>query len=251
MSAIEPLSRLQKEQARLYGLGSSTRLESTRSCVLEVLQPENWAVLSRVWQGVQADYGLPAPGIAVSGRDGFQLWFSVASTIAPEQTAHFLQCLRSQYLADVPDRSVCLHPNPFADTTATSRRTVQPAPIQMEDSDQWSAFLAPDLAPVFNETPWLDFPPNPDGQADVLARLKSMSLEDFESALSRMLAAPGALTAPAPPVAPSIELTEISPCSDVPTEFTETDPKRFLLRVMNDPSVAMHLRIEAAKALLP
>jgi len=31
----------------------------------------------------------------------------------------------------------------------------------------------------------------------------------------------------------------------------ETDPRRFLLSVMNDPSIEMALRIEAAKALLP
>ena len=35
------------------------------------------------------------------------------------------------------------------------------------------------------------------------------------------------------------------------TPQTTDDPRRFLLRVMNDESVALALRIEAAKALLP
>jgi len=33
--------------------------------------------------------------------------------------------------------------------------------------------------------------------------------------------------------------------------YVETDPKRFLLKVMNDSTAELHLRIEAAKALLP
>ena len=37
------------------------------------------------------------------------------------------------------------------------------------------------------------------------------------------------------------------------TSFPQTspNPKHFLLEVMNDPTIAMQLRIEAAKALLP
>lgn len=34
-------------------------------------------------------------------------------------------------------------------------------------------------------------------------------------------------------------------------KLCDSDAKRFLTEVMNDPSVDMHLRIEAAKAILP
>jgi len=36
-----------------------------------------------------------------------------------------------------------------------------------------------------------------------------------------------------------------------PSQGKGMDPKGFLLGVMNDPAVELHLRIEAAKALLP
>jgi hypothetical protein len=37
----------------------------------------------------------------------------------------------------------------------------------------------------------------------------------------------------------------------VSTKHSDSDARRFLTGVMNDPSVEVHLRIEAAKALLP
>jgi hypothetical protein len=36
--------------------------------VLELARPAEWPPLARVWQAVQAELGLPAPAIAVSGR---------------------------------------------------------------------------------------------------------------------------------------------------------------------------------------
>ena len=41
-----------------------------------------------------------------------------------------------------------------------------------------------------------------------------------------------------------------SPTAPANTVPQDDDPRRFLLAVMNDPSVAMELRIKAAKALL-
>jgi len=87
--------------------------------------------------------------------------------------------------------------------------------------------VAPDLAPVFAEEPWLDTPPGEEGQADLLARLQSIK----SAALPGPAAAAAAGATPAP--------------------ATNSDPKRFLLEVMNDASVPLALRIEAAKALLP
>ena len=49
-----------------------------RALVLELGRPADWDALLAVWQGVQADLALPAPTIAVSGTDAYQLWFSVA-----------------------------------------------------------------------------------------------------------------------------------------------------------------------------
>ena len=49
-----------------------------RALVLELARPAAWEPLATVWRGVQADLELPAPAIAVSGVDGYQLWSAVA-----------------------------------------------------------------------------------------------------------------------------------------------------------------------------
>ena len=68
------MNRLEAEFQRLYlpvapehlaptGLGTHVRV-----MVLDVAGPSAWDALVKVWQGVQADLQLPAPGIAVNGR---------------------------------------------------------------------------------------------------------------------------------------------------------------------------------------
>ena len=155
------------------------------------------------------------------------------------QAHAFLEALRARYLNQIEPARIKLRP-------ALDAPDSQPdwyagmVPAQQAQADQWSAFVAPDLAPVFAETPWLDIPPSPDGQADLLSSLRSIKPDDWQTALARLQPAP-ALKRPAPAsTSPSAEPTQ--PCPDA---------RRFLQGVMNDETVALALRIEAAKALLP
>ena len=87
------MNRLQTELNRLYlgglvfaqadaqDLSLADARGRVRAMVLEVAQPTGWDALSEVWHGVQMELELPAPGIAVSGRDGLQLWFSIETAI--------------------------------------------------------------------------------------------------------------------------------------------------------------------------
>ena len=116
--------------------------------------------------------------------------------------------------------------------------------------DQWAAFVAPDLAPVFNDTPWLDLPPNLEGQADLLSRLRSVSADAWQAACAQLPPLPTATT--------SHPTREASTSPDSPPSAPDahhvpphTDPHSFLLSVMNNVALDMALRIEAAKALLP
>ncbi len=43
----------------------------TRLLVIDVQGPQAWSALSALWQGVQSDWEWPAPGIVVSGKEGF------------------------------------------------------------------------------------------------------------------------------------------------------------------------------------
>jgi hypothetical protein len=78
----------------------------TQLMVLEIRLPNAWDALSAVWQAVQADLGLPAPAIAVSGIDGYQLWFSIRPALARSEARLFLQGLCHRYLAQLPAERV-------------------------------------------------------------------------------------------------------------------------------------------------
>jgi len=203
------MNRLQTELQRLYPPPEAGR---TRAMVLELARPASWELLAKVWQGVQGDLEMPAPAIAVSGRDAYQLWFSLSEPVSAAEANAFLQTLCQRYLGEVAPERIKLNP------------PVAPPPVEAAPG-HWSAFLSPDLAALFVEEPWLDLPPSPEAQAELLSRLGSAKAADLQRALTR--------PAPAPAAAQNL------------------DPRSFLLQVMNDRTTELHLRIEAAKALLP
>lgn len=219
------MNRLQAELQRLYFSGpEEPALAGTegpvRAMVLELARPASWDRLATVWRAVQVDLELPAPAIAVSGIDGYQLWFSLSEPVPAAQAAAFLESLRRRYLGDVAPERIGM------------KSSVLP-PVQRAPG-RWSAFVAPDLATLFADEPWLDTAPGPDAQADLLSRLKSIGADDWKRAWERL----GPVPEPEATQAPS-------------TAADRADPRRFLLGVMNDRAVELQLRIEAAKALLP
>lgn len=233
------MTPLQSELDRLYcvtpaGLhaqGSDDALMTpdghVRAMVLELARPADWQALSAVWRGVQTDLELPAPAIAVNGVDGYQLWFSLSTPIPVGQAAVFLESLRMRYLGAMPAARVGCMPG----------RPTWRLPGQQQDTGMWSAFVAPDLAAIFSEEPWLDVPPSPDAQAGLLARLESIRPAAFDAVLKRL----------SPPIhaAPAMD----APAPSVPDRGA--DPYQFLLDIMNNPAMDISHRIEAAKALLP
>jgi hypothetical protein len=244
-------TRLPAEIQRLYRLPDDTaaldagalRLVGpdglVRAMVLALSRPAQWAVLSAVWRGVQSDLELPAPAIAVNGVDAYELWFSLAEPVSLAEADAFLQGLRQRYLGEVkPHR---LQMKPLLDADALTHATPL-IPFPQGDTGNWSAYVAPDLAAVFEDEPVLDLPPGEDAQAELLCRLVSMPAADFQAALAQ-LQMPAAVDAPAVSMPNAVP---IGPTLNGPYQ----DPRRFLLNVMNDPSVALTSRIEAAKALL-
>jgi hypothetical protein len=228
----------QFELDRLYGRGTSaahdaapSTAKGVRAFVLELRPPAGWAQLSSVWTGVQSDLGFPPPAIAVSGVDATQLWFSLASPILPSAGELFLQGRRARYLPHVG----LIHVRLIADAAQ-----LPSAPPLEISSDRWSAFVAPDLASVFADTPWLDLPPNDEGQAALLRVLEPIRQVAFEAALSQLGVVeevPADSKLPGLPEVPAFEQADV-------------EAERFLRGVMNDESVPMALRIEAAEGLL-
>jgi len=108
-------------------------------------------------------------------------------------------------------------------------------PAEQPSTGNWSAFIAPDLAPVFVDTPWLDIQPGAEGQADLLARLQSIKPAAFEAIVQ--------VPPPEPAAQPAATEAPAGAATDV-------DPRRFLQRVLNDETAPLALRVDAAKALL-
>lgn len=218
------MARLQTEFERLYGTPAGEGDAPVRALVLELARPAEWPPMARLWQGVQADLGWPAPAIAVNGVDGYQLWFSLAQALPASDARALLDHLRQRYLADLPPDRLRLPSGPAVQVP----RLVAP--------DAWSAFVSSDLAAVFADTPWLDLPPGEDAQADLLGRLACTPAAD----VARVRVVP-----PAPPsVSTPPPETAGTPATD------DTQARQFLLGVVHDTSVGLALRIEAAKALL-
>lgn len=212
---------------------------AVRALVLELRRPADWRSLSTVWAGVQADLGWPAPAIAVNGQDAYQLWISLSEPVASADAHAMLEALRQRYLSGVEQDRVSLWPgdgHPEAVHLAT-------LPGQITGSDRWSAFVAPDLAAVFGDEPALDLPPGREAQAELLAQIRSVLISDARRLLAP--SSPAAVSAAA-----VIDHGAKANASPVSGQAHQDDPRSFLLSVMNDPSVAMALRIEAAKALL-
>ena len=258
------MSTLQAELERLYiprdpvhqkqDVGESCLItpdDRVRAMVLELSRPADWTVLSTLWQGVQADLGLPAPAIAVSGIDGFQLWFSLAEPVPVAQACAFLESLRLRYLSQVATDRITMRP--WIDGSMT-QKAVHAAlvPKLREETGLWSAFVASDLAAIFSDEPWLDLPPSPEAQANVLARLECIKPIDFQEVLNRLKPVDLERRVPAQYDASRLIAVDCAPgILNSTSQGKAMDPKGFLLEVMSNPAVELHLRIEAAKALLP
>ena len=297
------MTRLRTELQRLFGLplddaaagpapvAAATPLPATglvdaqgrtRALVLSLSAPAEWTPLAAVWAGVQTDLDLPAPAIAVSGHDGLQLWFSLAEPVSVSQAQAFLEGLRARYLADLAHRRVELLP--VGDPAVSGGvRHAAPVPRAQGPEGPWSAFVARDLAPVFADSPWLDLPPNDEGQAGLLSGLTSIGPASFAAALRTLRAGAATTLPPAPPPGAGLPAAPVaaglSPLQTVAglaaaraarggagagaggasasPEATVhrlgagfADPRHFLFTVMNDETVPLALRIEAAKALL-
>jgi hypothetical protein len=229
------MNRLQRELHRLYGPLAQAR-PGVRAAVLELGRPADWATLGAVWASVQADWALPAPAIAVNGVDGMQLWFSFEAPVPAHEALAWLEALRQQHLGHIAPARVVLRLVDQADASRTPEPAC-PVPALQAGGARWSAFVAQDLAQMFAEEPWLDMPPNPEGQAQLLAGLHSIRSPDWEAVLPRLAPPAGVAAATLDGARMPVE-----PC---------LDPRRFLLDVMNNPNLEWSLRIEAAKALLP
>uniref|UniRef100_UPI000C323FE5 hypothetical protein n=1 Tax=Macromonas nakdongensis TaxID=1843082 RepID=UPI000C323FE5 len=217
----------------------------TRAVVLELAQPPGWAALAAVWHGVQDELELPAPAIAVSGTDAYQLWFALAEAVTLPDAQAFLDTVVRRWLPQVPATRLRRWP-----TLADGGIHHTPAvPCRHGATGHWSAFVAPGLASLFEDDPWLDTPPSADAQADLLSRLRPIAPAAFRSLCQRPATAERPLEAATDPAAANDPVTPATAGHSVAPGAP--GPRAFLLALMNDPTAPLPLRLDAAKALLP
>lgn len=224
--------------------------DTSRALVIEVAQPGQWQDLSIVWKGVQEDLAWPAPAIAVSGSNGYQLWFSVSEPVAFGDARVVLDHFRRRYLSDVSPELVKMWPI-ASGTSADAVVHAEIVPRRRDVSGHWSAFVAPDLASVFSEEPWLDREPGSGAQADVLSRIQCIEIKAFRSAVQQATYA-GVESGGNRPQCLGNDASQqhVSPLAKQSSTQYALSPEAFLNSVMNDAAVELHLRIEAAKALM-
>lgn len=216
-----------------------------RAMILEIGAPAHWESISAVWRGVQHELELPAPAIAVSGLDGYQLWFSLAEAVPVSEGHAFLQALRKRFVPEIAPRRIRMLPaGDLPSRQSLLQEAMVPAQLQ---TGNWSAFVAPDLAPIFVDTPWLDIAPTDEGQAELLRGIRSINRVEWESAQAQLGLLPPAV-ARGNPEPQDAALDPKNTNADATSACQ--DARQFLLTVMNDETVALALRIESAKALL-
>lgn len=217
-----------------------------KALVIEFARSVHWPQAAALCQGLTDDLELPAPAVAVGGPAGYQLWLSLAEPLPLATARAFLQTLRQKYLCDVPAAALRLYPGEGSDCPR-----LPPAAL---DNGGWTAFIDPTMGAMFADETWLPMAPNADKQADMLATLSSIKTADFQRALAQLQAElPGLAEASAgdhsPSAEPSKPASAAKPGLHLGGDFS--DPKDFLLALMNDAGTSPEQRIEAAKTLLP
>jgi len=208
-----------------------------RAMLVDFAKPGDWQQVANLYQAVQDELDLPAPAISASGQKGYRLWFSLAEPVPVAQAGSFLDALRRKYLPDITVVNLELLP-------AGERTVAKLVPALHEATGKWSAFIDPSLGAMFVDEPGLEMAPNMGRQADLLAGLKSIKTVDFQRALSLLQArSEAAVSQPGPGAGHTRTLLNVG------NDYS--DPKSFLLAVMNDPSASARQRIRAAKALQP
>lgn len=237
------MTRLSSELHRLYGLVDGAWHVGgfpTRVLCLELGGAASWHTLGPIWRQTQLEWDWPAPAIAVSGKAELQLWFGFEE---PQQQKT-VAALQQQILASFVPDDLCnrVYWFPSVNSLKLHEKPLPPAEIQ---PGQWSAFVAPDLAGVFGDQPWLDVQPGHDSQADLLARLKPLRADELARAL-----ASGRPAVPASVQQPLDGLTAAGHLQPSAQLKAQNEAQLFLLDVMRDTKLDLHLRIQAAAALL-
>ena len=146
----------------------------------------HWDRLCTVANGLQAEFGFPAPAVSVASRGGYVLWLSLAQAVPLAQVGRFLDGLGRLW--------------PDALPSAATGTAVELPPCLDTATGKWAAFIHPGMGASFADESGLDMAPPLAGQVAFLEGLDSIAADAFQSALARLVPVPVAPAAPSPSV---------------------------------------------------
>lgn len=154
-------------------------------------EAQHWTQLCMVANALQADLGLPAPAVSISGADGYGLWLSFDHPVSSDQTQQFLELLGHAYFPDTQVPADAVH------------IPVELPPCLNQASGKWAAFIHPGMGASFADESGLEMAPPMAGQVAFLEGLHSITADQFKHALNvlRPSAAPAAAASVLPAAA--------------------------------------------------
>ena len=171
-------------------------------------EAQHWSRLCAVANVLQAELGLPAPAVSVSGANGYCLWLSLEAAVPKAQAQKFLALLRKAYFPDMD-----LSPD-------TVSAPVELPPCLHQNTGKWAAFIHPGMGASFADESGLEMAPPFAGQAAFLEGLHSISAAKFLHALNMLQQSHGVALAVSVPasqraVAPGGLLLEDATLEDI------------------------------------
>ncbi len=157
---------------------------------------QHWERLCTVANGLQADFGFPAPAVSVTSTGGFMLWLSLAAPVPVADARRFVAGLGRLWPDTLPPADAIGLP-------------VELPPCANTATGTWAAFIHPGMGASFADESGLDMAPPVAGQVAFLEGLDSIAPGQFGAALAR-LEAPAAPPAapPSPPAADGLLLKD-------------------------------------------
>ncbi|MES2256943.1 MAG: hypothetical protein V4724_00420 [Pseudomonadota bacterium] len=151
-------------------------------------EAHHWQQLCSVANALQADLGLPAPVVSISGANGYGLWLSLVTPAPTAKVQQFLELLRKAYFPDMP-----LRPDAV-------QALVELPPCLHQGTGKWAAFIHPGMGASFADESGLEMAPPFAGQATFLESAHSISETQFQHALDVLQRSHGTVPVTSAPV---------------------------------------------------
>lgn len=192
----------------------------------------HWTRLCDVANALQSELNLPAPGVSISGAQGYGLWMAFDPAVPSVQAQRFAALLRQAYFP-----AIDLAP-------ASVAAPVEVPPFLHRASGLWAAFIHPGMGASFADEAGLDMMPPLAGQAAFLETLKTISATQFAHALDKLQHSHGDAVASArsiasvsaPSVDPASLQTPVTPASLLLKDATLEDIVRHLHALQIEPT---------------